>query len=103
MPRRYALTPWSTVSPSDLEPQGTPEYVRELASERQLGLFVVGTYGAVLGLMAVRCERRGALEHPLTMHIADTVIRIEPDLEPAQRNPMRVDDVPCSGDPGDEN
>lgn len=69
---RVPLVSWSDIAPSDLHEQGDPELVRDCYRERHLGLHVLGTYGISLGLLAIRCERRGADEIPLTLSIAET-------------------------------
>jgi len=57
-------------------------YVRDIIldnrPQRHIGLHVVGTYdaGLSLGMVAVRCERKGATVIPLTLSIPeDTIMR----------------------------
>lgn len=67
-----SLIPW-IIEHSDLVPAnaGTLEFERDLVlqglPQKQLAVFVRGEYQAVLGLMAIRCERRmGATGEELT-------------------------------------
>ena len=60
-------------------------FSRDLTHERHVALSVVGTYGVSLGLLAIRCERRGASLLPLTLSIADNPIPVDP----LQSNPRR--------------
>lgn len=60
----------------DGHPQGEPEYVRDLPHERQLGLQIHGQIVPYLGLLAIRCTRRGTTLIPLTLSIAETPIYV---------------------------
>jgi hypothetical protein len=77
---RYPKVPWGDISASDLCEEGEPELVRDFNQERQIGLSVRGTYGIVLGILALRCEWNGRTIMPLTMAIADTPIIMDDDL-----------------------
>ncbi len=84
--QRYQLAPWGDVQNSDLRPMGRlGVYSRDLAHERHVALSIVGTYGIALGLLAIRCERRGASLIPISLYIADSPILVEP----LQSNPRR--------------
>lgn len=90
-PARYTLVPWQILD-SDLVEQGEPELVRDLHQERQLGLHVLGSCGVSLGLIAIRCERKGETLTPLTLSIPETPIVIEPKppvMNMARLNPKR--------------
>ena len=77
-PERRTWYPWH-IEPSDLIGQGYPELVRDLVGERQIGLHVLTSKGASLGLLAIRCERRGTTLIPLEIAIAETpAVVVEP-------------------------
>lgn len=75
---RYVRVPWDLVEQSDLEPAGRPEYQRDTTGfrngpQRQLAIQVPGQYVERLGLLCIRCDRKGESVFPLTMSIADAV------------------------------
>ena len=91
------MYPWH-IEDSDLVEAGDPELVRDLASERQIGLHIVTSCPCrlSLGVLALRCERKGATVIPLTLSIADTPIAM-PVRKSAMdvtllSGPRRVDD-----------
>lgn len=94
-PTRHLRVPWDLIAPTDLVEQGKPEFTRDcrnekLEPERHLGLHVLGTTGISLGILAIRCARSGDAVSPLSLAIASAPFEF--DIEPAQRNPKRVDD-----------
>lgn len=99
---RVPNVPWSDIEASDLREanDGEPELYRDThdgSPERQLGLHVVGQYDShlSLGLIAVRCERRGTQLIPMSMAIAETppfIDTSQPALACLQSNPRRHGD-----------
>ncbi len=89
--RRYAPIPWGEILPSDLVAQGDPESLMIYRREEHLGLHVRGEYVRSLGMLALRCERRGMELCPLSMAISDTPIVLNTD-DGLQSNPRRKDD-----------
>lgn len=92
---RLSLVPW-WLPDSDLREanDGEAELVRDLVRngkpERQFGLQVFGqaTAPPSLGLIAIRCQRRGGTVTPLTLSIPETPMVVEA-REPATV-PIRV-------------
>jgi hypothetical protein len=84
--------PWGDVLQSDVEPQGEPETVIEYRHEAHLGLHIRGTFGVTLGMLGVRCERRGVLLIPIAVAIAETPTVIDTDTN-LQSNPRRDTDA----------
>ena len=80
--------PWDWLEQSDLWVQGPPEYTRYVSGtlrrspEMHLGLNIVGQYVPHLGLLAIRCERKGDTVTPISVAIAETtVIDHESDVD----------------------
>lgn len=94
-PPRYAPTPWSDPAPSDLQPQGIPEFMLEWRRETHFGLDVHGAYVRHMGMLAIRCEQAGGRLVPVSLAIADTAPLMTSDG--VQSNPRRLEDP----DPGD--
>jgi hypothetical protein len=73
----FAKVQWDVVKPSDLVEQGDPEIVRDCRNvigqpERHIGLLVKGEYVPTLGILAIRCSRRGnEIGIPLGLAIPD--------------------------------
>jgi len=69
---RYSRVPW-WLPDSDLCEQGEPEWVRDCLHERQIGMHVLASDGRTsLGVLALRCLRRGDSLTPLSLVIAET-------------------------------
>lgn len=84
--QRFAPVPWGEIAPSDLEPQGEPETCITYRHEEHIGLHVRGVSGVTLGMLAVKCERRGLTVWPQGLAIADAPIAIDTNLH---SNPRR--------------
>ena len=75
---------------SDVVPMGAPETIVDCGDDVLYGLVVPKTYGGTLGLLAVKCERVGASEWPVSIAIADTPIAVDTAVWRAQHsNPRR--------------
>jgi len=69
---------WDWLEETDIESVGPPEYRRNTAGlrtkpQQQIAMIVTGQYVERLGLVCLRCERKGESLLPLTLSIADTV------------------------------
>lgn len=93
---RVPNVPWSDIEASDLceANQGELELYRDTQvgplAERHVGMHVVGQYDSwlSLGILAIRCERKGRTLIPVSMAIADTP-PAHPALLCVQSNPQR--------------
>jgi hypothetical protein len=93
--QRYTACSWGDVLQSDLQPQGAPETSVTYRREEHVGLHIRGTYGVTLGMLTVRCERRGSQLDPISVAIAETPIVVRTDA--MQSNPRRrLDDDSAS-------
>lgn len=98
-PTRRPLVRWGDIDGSDLKEanHGQIELCRDVQvdgrPERHIGMLVVGQYerSLALGLVALRCERRGESLIPLTCSIPETPATVVPTPAPvpAQSNPRR--------------
>jgi hypothetical protein len=99
-PRRWSKVPWWLLD-SDLCPahEGEPDLtlIRDLRTpegqpQRHLALQVMRQYkpGELLGLVAIRCERRGERLTPISMAIPDGPIEV-PEVDGLQSNPRRFE------------
>lgn len=100
MPRywatRHPVVPWDVIAPADCREanHGEVELYRDTQihgrAYRQIGMHVVGSYDPALslGLICLRCERRGDTLIPLTLSIPETPIVLR-EPAPVQRNPVR--------------
>lgn len=78
------------IEPSDFIPMGEAETIVDCAYDVLYGLVVPKTYGGTLGLLAIKCERVGSSEWPVSLAIADTPIAIDTHVLRAQQsNPRR--------------
>ena len=80
-PYRFCRVAWDrTIAPSDLVPQASvfsKDCRPDGKPQRHYGLPVTGTFGISLGILGIRCERRGEQMIPLSLTIA---------AEPLSRN-----------------
>lgn len=97
--RRWSRVPW-WLPDSDLWPanDGKAELTRDCRTpegqpQRHLALHVTQQYrpGQTLGLVALRCERRGERLIPVTLSIPESPI-ILPSVTDWQSNPRRTDE-----------
>lgn len=80
-PVRVCRVPWDQViAPSDLVPQASvfsKDCRPDGKPERHYGLPVIGTFGISLGILGIRCERRGEQVIPLSLMIADEPFSVD--------------------------
>jgi hypothetical protein len=92
-PDRVPLVPWGDMEPSDCREanSGDIELTRDIhvngRAFRQIGMHVIGQYdnSLSLGLICLRCERKGETLIPLSLSIPETPVV----HAPTRRNPTR--------------
>lgn len=97
-PRRWSLVPWWLPN-SDLWPANRKlDLSRDCRTlegqpQRHLALYVTQQHrpGQMLGLLAIRCERRGERITPISLSIPESAIIVPPVTE-WQSNPRRTQD-----------
>ena len=94
-PRIWSHVPWWLPHEDLVEADdGEIAFVRDLSvegrAERHLAMHVVGQFdrGLSLGLVAIRCERKGGQLVPLGIAIPETPVVVE--VMVSQQNPQRV-------------
>jgi hypothetical protein len=111
--RVKSYCPW-LVAEDDINPAESGVFARDLSvdgqAQRHYGLPVLGQFDSSLslGMLALRCERKGSLLMPLSLALVDTPPTEERhpamDLRLLQRNPARHldhDDNGANVDDGD--